>query len=113
MGTVRRWVRARLVEDESGMSIAELIVSMFIFTFVLVAILNLLDTSTKVAANDTERPLAIREAQSGLHRMTRDIRQGYVVNEIDPRWVDFNVTINGQHLRVRYECNYQPVGKPY
>jgi Tfp pilus assembly protein PilV len=113
MGTMRRWVRVRLVADESGMSIAEVLVSMFIFSFVLIAILNLLDDSTKIAANDTERPLAVREAQVGLHRMTREIRQASKVTGVTLNTIDFNVTINNQNWHVFYNCNAGVAGQTY
>lgn len=108
MRTVSWWIRARLIGDQSGMSLAEVLVSMVIFVGVLAGILSLLDTSTKVAANEQERPLGEREAQVGLHRMTREIRQAYRVAVATENVIDFNVTLNDRGWHVRYECDWAP-----
>ena len=49
------------------------------FTVVLGSILGLLDFGVKQAPKDQERAVALREAQSGLDRMTRELRQAYRV----------------------------------
>jgi hypothetical protein len=57
---------------------------MLTFAFVISAVLALLETTTRVAPSDQERSLSIREAQSGLSRMVRELRQAYRVVGTSP-----------------------------
>lgn len=100
-------VRRRAAE-ETGFSLIELLVSMALFAVVLGAILALLDTTAKLAPRDQERPQAIREAQVGLERMVRELRQATVVNYVDASSIDVLVTLKTGERNVRYDCNQLP-----
>jgi prepilin-type N-terminal cleavage/methylation domain-containing protein len=76
----RRSIARRLAGDESGMTLPEVLISMSIFVVLLFAILQLLDTTTAVAPKDTERNDALHEAQVGVHRMVRELRQANDLN---------------------------------
>jgi hypothetical protein len=62
---------------EAGYALTELLVVASLLVIVLGAILMLGDTSQRVAPKETERANVIREAQVGLHRMTRELRHAY------------------------------------
>jgi prepilin-type N-terminal cleavage/methylation domain-containing protein len=96
MGMARRFLgslRARLAQEERGMTLPEVLVSIVIFSVVLLAILGLNDTATKIVPKDTERGLAIREAQSGLDRMVRELRQAYRVVGTSPSSMQVQVRL--------------------
>ena len=82
----------------------ELLVAMAIFTFVMGAALSLFEVTVKSAPKDQERPPPIREAQTGLSGMIREVRNAYDIVELTPNVIDFLVTRQGVQKRVRYEC---------
>ena len=75
------------------MMLAEVLVTTTMFSFVLLAILGLLDTAAKVAPKDQERAHAIREAQVGLNRMASDLRQAYTVLGTSPESMEVLVRL--------------------
>ena len=79
-----RRLAARVRREQGGFALTELLVSMLSFAFILTAILALLETSARVAPSDQERSLSIREAQEGLSRMVRELRQAYEVVGTSP-----------------------------
>lgn len=88
------------------MALAEVLVSIVTFTFVMGGILGLLEGATKQAPKDQERALAIREAQTGLHTMTRELRQGYKVLDAQPK--SMYVLIGRStppDVHVKYDCD--------
>jgi prepilin-type N-terminal cleavage/methylation domain-containing protein len=101
--------------DERGMSLPEVLISMVIFTFVMGAVLSLLEATAKQAPKDQERAMAIREAQAGLHRMTRELRQAYKVLDADPKSMYVLIarsTPPDKH--VRYDCDVvDPLNSAY
>lgn len=80
---LRRLAR-RVSREQGGFALAELLVSMISFAFVLTAILAVLETSARVAPSDQERSLSIREAQAGLNGMVRELRQAYEIVGTSP-----------------------------
>jgi type II secretory pathway pseudopilin PulG len=62
---------------EAGYALIELLVVASLLVIVLGAILTLGETSQRVAPKESERANVIREAQVGLHRMTRELRHAY------------------------------------
>ncbi len=96
-------MRARLAA-EGGWSLIELLVAMAIFTFVMGAALSLFEVTVKSAPKDQERAVAVREAQTGLSGMTREVRNAYDIVELTPNVIDFLVARQGVNRRVRYEC---------
>ena len=90
------------LRSESGVTLAEMLVGMLATTFVLAALFGLLDAAGQAAPRDQERAVAIREGQSGLHRMTRELRQANKV------WIAGNTQIHvniGDDKHVFYNCD--------
>ena len=87
MRAIHASLRGRL-RQESGWSLIELLAAMSIFTFVLAGVLGLLDATAKQTPKDTERAHAINEAQVGLYRMVRELRQAHTVLSNGPQAVE-------------------------
>ncbi len=102
-GLVKARLHAR-VAAEGGWTLVELLVAMAIFTFVLGAALSLFEVGVKSAPKDQERAIAVRDGQTFLSGMTREVRNAYDIVELTPNVIDFLVTRQGVHKRVRYEC---------
>jgi hypothetical protein len=60
---------------EAGYALTELLLVSSLLVIVLGAILALGETTQRITPRDTERAHVIREAQVGLHAMTRQMRQ--------------------------------------
>jgi hypothetical protein len=60
---------------EAGYALTELLLVSSLLVVVLGAILALGETTQRITPRDTERAHVIREAQVGLHAMTRQLRQ--------------------------------------
>jgi hypothetical protein len=84
------------------MSLAELLVGMVTFSFVLFALMSLLDTAVKTVPRDEERANSIREGQTGLHIMTRELRQANKVWTPGRTQIYVNI---GDDKHVLYDCN--------
>jgi Tfp pilus assembly protein PilV len=93
--------RAR-VRSESGFVLAELLIGMVTFSFVLFALMSLLDTAAQTAPRDEERANSIREGQAGLHVMTRELRQANKVWTPGKTKIYINV---GDDKHVYYDCD--------
>ncbi len=98
------WSR-RLRDDESGFTLIELLVATTVGLLVAGAALALVDSVARIAPRDQERAHAIREAQVGLDRMTRELRQAQSVNGATSTLMDIDVTIGAVTLRVIYDCS--------
>jgi hypothetical protein len=98
---ILRLTLARL-RSERGTTLPEVLVGLVTTTFVIVALLSLLDATVKTAPRDEERANSIRSGQSGLHIMTRELRQA---NKIwTPGKTQIYVNI-GDDKHVLYDCN--------
>lgn len=109
MSAILRKAARRIAHEQSGMSLTEVLVTVVIFSFVLVGILGLLDTSAKVAPKDQERSTAMREVQSSLDGMVRELRQAYRVVGTSPSSMRILVRrrqSDGTHVNrlVEYDC---------
>ena len=91
--------------DEDGFSLIELLVAASLMVVVFGAALALFDTTARIAPKDQERAHAIRDAQVGLHRMTRELRQADAVYAATPTLLDVQLTIGGVPTRVVYDCD--------
>jgi len=96
----RVWLR-----DESGYALVELMAVTTILVIVLGAVAALGETTQRIAPKDTERAHAIREAQVGLHGMTRQLRQAYLVHANTPYTMEVSLLVNGAPRRFSYECD--------
>lgn len=95
----------RSLRDERGFALTELLVVAALLGIVLVAVLSLLDATIRVEARDQERAHVIREAQVGLDRMTRELRQAYRVEAAGPSYVTVLARLGGQDKQVHYRCD--------
>lgn len=91
---------------ESGYTLLECMLVCVLLIIVLGATLSLLDTTAKIAPQDNERAIAVREAQVGLGGMVRELRQAHEVNSISASEMDVRVPLVGGELRrVEYVCS--------
>jgi len=66
--------RLRMAREESGITMVELLVVMVLLGIVMAAVIHPLLSITPVASRDQQRSVAIN-AQVGLYRVTREVRQ--------------------------------------
>ncbi|HEV3376873.1 MAG TPA: hypothetical protein VG126_06305 [Thermoleophilaceae bacterium] len=77
-----------------------------LLVIVLSAILALGETTQRIAPKETERAHVIREAQVGLHRMTRELRHAYQAPTVSGSTMQANVLgTGGSTATVRYDCD--------
>ena len=67
-----------LNSNESGWTLAELLVVVAVLVVVLTAILSIADGTQKTAAADQERTSTVGEAQAGIARIANDVRNACV-----------------------------------
>ena len=97
---------------EAGYGLVELLVVASLLVVVLGAILALGETTQRIAPKESERAHVIREAQVGLHRMTRELRHAYQAPPTVPAPTVTGSTMeasvlaeNGATRTVRYDCD--------
>src|SRR4051794_18226142 len=99
-----------LNKSERGFTLIELMITCTVLTLVIGATLAVLDTSQQKARNDIERQDAINEAQTGLYRMTRELRQGSAVSSVVttgpnlPSTASDTMEMIVKNRRVLYNC---------
>jgi len=122
---LRALVRRVRTEDR-GFTLLEMLASTTIFVFVIGGVLGLLDATAHQAPKDQERAHAIREAQVGVHRMVRELRQTTRVLSASANAIEVEVRdsyeAGGATKHVRYSCGEEnpsecaryevPVGQP-
>lgn len=96
----------RLLGEEGGFTLIELMIGASIMSIVLIAILALLDTSARIVPQDQERGNAIQESQAGVHRMTRELRQAHAVVSGDSDTMTVRVVPQGSStaITVTWDC---------
>jgi type II secretory pathway pseudopilin PulG len=100
----RRAAKAR--RGEAGFALVELLVVASLLVVVLGAILALAEMTQRIAPKENERAHVIREAQVGLHRMTRELRHAYVAPIVTGSTLQAAVLgAGGQTRTVRYDCD--------
>src|SRR3954452_15005744 len=90
--------------EESGFTLVELLVAAGLMLVVVGAVLALLDSSSTIAARDQERTHAIREAQVGVHDMTKELRQAFSIVSSSPYSIEVHVLRGGSDREVMYDC---------
>jgi prepilin-type N-terminal cleavage/methylation domain-containing protein len=93
------------VSQERGFALVELLVVITLLSVILSAILLFADTAHKVTPKEQERSMAIQQAQTGIYRMTRELRQAHQVNMAQPLVIDVNYASSGVNRQVRYDCD--------
>jgi type II secretory pathway pseudopilin PulG len=92
--------------DEAGFALVELLVVASLLVVVLGAVLALAETTQRIAPKESERAHVIREAQVGLHRMTRELRHAYQAPTVTGSTMQADVLGEGGETKtVRYDCD--------
>jgi hypothetical protein len=91
--------------SEAGYALTELLLVSSLLVIVMGAILALGETSQRIAPKESERALVIREAQVGLHRMTRELRHAYTTPTVTGPTIEATVPNGSTGRTVRYACN--------
>lgn len=98
----------RLRRDERGFTLAETLIVSAGLAVILAAILGLADVANKVAPTERERVHAVRDAETGVARMTRELRAAHDITV--QNWkVTAKVLKAGSEITVSYDCSAQPV----
>jgi len=72
--------RARLLREESGFTLSEMMVTIMIMMVVLFALYSIFDMSIRVFSFGSDKVEAVENARLGLERMEREIRAAYPYN---------------------------------
>ena len=99
--------------EQAGVTLVELLVVMTMLTIVLAALVRPLFATTDVASRDQARSTAVMDAQAGLYRMTKEVRQAQTIYSATSTSLDFSVRTGGATQRVLYDCGSQPSGSSY
>lgn len=98
----------RAIRSERGYTIVEFVLVASLLAVVLGATLALLDKTSELMPGDEERAPALREAQVGLHSMTRLLRQAHAVSQpAEGQTADVvvvEVLLAGSDKRVTFDC---------
>jgi prepilin-type N-terminal cleavage/methylation domain-containing protein len=70
-------LRKRLLRDESGFTLPEVLVTMMIMITVMFALYSIFDMSLRVFSFGNDKTEAVENARLGLERMEREIRAAY------------------------------------
>ncbi len=101
-------VLTRLRRDESGFTLVETLIVSAGLTVILMAILGLADVAGKVAPTERERVHAVRDAEIGMAKMTRELRAAYAISV--QNWkLTATLLKAGTPVTVTYDCSAQPV----
>jgi prepilin-type N-terminal cleavage/methylation domain-containing protein len=73
-------VRKRLVNEQDGFTLVEMMTTIIIMIVVLFALYSIFDTSIRVFSFGNDKIEAVENARLGLQKMEREIRAAYPVN---------------------------------
>jgi prepilin-type N-terminal cleavage/methylation domain-containing protein len=79
---MRSRVRERVVREEAGFTLTEMMVTMMIMIIVLFALYSIFDMSLRVFSFGNDKVEATANARLGIERMEREIRAAYPVDRI-------------------------------
>ncbi len=82
-------VRGRLLREEGGFTLPEVLVTMVMMLSVLFALYSIFDMSIRVFAFGSDKVEAAENARLGLERMEREIRAAYPYDKADSEEVLF------------------------
>jgi prepilin-type N-terminal cleavage/methylation domain-containing protein len=89
---------------EDGFTLVELLVAMATMLIVAGGAMTVLVSLQRNAAADVERAHAIREAEQGLLRMTKDLREAYALTSLTANEIIVQARIQGVDNTIRYNC---------
>jgi Tfp pilus assembly protein PilV len=99
-----RRLLTRLLREEDGFTLTEQLVVSAGMIVILAAILGLNDVAVKQSPQDRERTHAVREAQIGLDKMTRELRTAHAITITDFKAVA-SIYRSGATITVTYDCS--------
>lgn len=73
-------MRRRLIQDEGGFTLPEMMVTIIIMTVVLFSLYSIFDMSIRVFTFGNDKVEAVENARLGLEKMEREIRAAYPVH---------------------------------
>src|SRR5215213_2032089 len=80
---MRDAVKTRLLVDERGFTLAEMLVTTIIMIVVLFALYSIFDMSLRVFSVGNDKVEAVENARLGLEKMKREIQAAYPYNKTD------------------------------
>jgi competence protein ComGC len=82
-GAMKGDLRTRLLREEAGFTLAEMMVTTVIMIVVLSALYSIFDMSLRVFSVGNDKVEAVENARLGLEKMEREIRQAYPYDKTD------------------------------
>lgn len=108
-GSMARRLITRL-RDERGFTLIEQLICAMGLVLIVGAIAGMTEVTQRMAPSDNERSHALRDAQVGMDRMTRELRHAYSFGgAIAQNKIVANVALRGRTYQVTYDCT---VGHP-
>jgi Tfp pilus assembly protein PilW len=104
-----RSILRRIAAEESGVSLTELLVSISVGVLVVFGAFQFNDTAGRSQAATSARAEALQQAQTGLERMTRDLRQAATVTVPTSESIEMSTYVKSPTAAaslqtVRYVC---------
>ena len=96
---------SRLRRDQRGFTLIEQLVVLACMSFIVAAIVGVMEVAERVVPQDTERAHQVRTAQTGLDRMSRELRHAYSLTVTGGNVVDANVAFRNRTYSVKYDCS--------
>lgn len=75
-------MRRRMLREESGFTLSEILVTMMVMTMVLFALYSVFDMSIRVFTVGNDKTEAVENARLGLEKMEREIRAAYPQDKV-------------------------------
>ena len=104
-------LRGRLIQGQGGSSLVEILVAMPAAVLIMALCLNALQNSGESQQRVEKRADVLATAQTGLERMTRELRQADWVHFSSSQIVDLDTRVRAAgspasvHRHVRYDCS--------
>jgi type II secretory pathway pseudopilin PulG len=96
---------SRLRRDQRGFTLVEQLVVIGCMSFIIAAIVGVMEMAQQVVPGDTERSHQVRTSQTGLDRMSRELRHAYALTVTGGNVVDANVAFRNRTYSVKYDCS--------
>src|SRR3712207_4282250 len=104
VGTMARGLLSRL-RDERGFTLIEQLVCAMGLVLIVSAIAGMTEVTQRMAPSDNARNEAMRNAEVGLSRMTRELRHAYSFGgAVTENRIVANVMSRGRTYQVTYNC---------
>ena len=82
---MKKLLKHRLLREEGGFTLVELLVTMVMMTIVMFALYSIFDTGIRVFSFGNDKVNATENARIGLEKMEREIRAAYPVDKTDSK----------------------------